>query len=95
MRKSISPGSVLAVLMATPSPAQTAEQPSAAIAAPAEAPRKQAMSGGDIICQRVPVVGSRLTKKKVCMTRSQWADQQIQDRQAIEQNQIKVGSKDN
>ena len=39
------------------------------------------------ICRTEEVTGSRLAKKKVCKTRSQWADQQLQDRQEIERVQ--------
>ena len=39
------------------------------------------------ICRTEEVTGSRLSKKKVCKTRSQWADQQLQDRQEIERVQ--------
>ena len=39
------------------------------------------------ICRTEEITGSRLAKKKVCKTRSQWADQQLQDRQEIERVQ--------
>ena len=39
------------------------------------------------ICRTEEVTGSRLSKRKVCKTRSQWADQQLQDRQEIERVQ--------
>ena len=39
------------------------------------------------ICRSEEVTGSRLTKRKVCKTRAQWADQQLQDRQEIERIQ--------
>jgi hypothetical protein len=39
------------------------------------------------ICRTEELTGSRLAKKKVCKTRSQWADQQLQDRQEIERVQ--------
>jgi hypothetical protein len=39
------------------------------------------------ICRSEEVTGSRLAKRKVCKTRSQWADQQLQDRQEIERIQ--------
>lgn len=39
------------------------------------------------ICRTEEMTGSRLAKKKVCKTRSQWADQQLQDRQEIERVQ--------
>lgn len=45
------------------------------------------------ICRSEEVTGSRLMKKKVCKTRSQWADQQLQDRQEIERVQTQRSMK--
>ena len=45
------------------------------------------------ICRTEEVTGSRLAKKKVCKTRSQWADQQLQDRQEIERVQTQRSMK--
>jgi hypothetical protein len=45
------------------------------------------------ICRTEEVTGSRLSKKKVCKTRSQWADQQLQDRQEIERVQTQRSMK--
>lgn len=39
------------------------------------------------ICRTEEMTGSRLAKRKVCKTRSEWADQQLQDRQEIERVQ--------
>lgn len=61
-------------------------------AAPSQAspPATNGPKGGsnEMICQKIEVIGSRLGYKKVCMTRAQWADQQLQDRQATEKTQI-------
>ena len=45
------------------------------------------------ICQKVEVTGSRLAIKRVCMTRAQWADARLQDRQEIERIQTQRGMK--
>ena len=45
------------------------------------------------ICRTEEVTGSRLSKRKVCKTRSQWADQQMQDRQEIERVQTQRSMK--
>lgn len=42
----------------------------------------------EVVCERQEVTGSRLARKKVCMTRAQWADMRLQDRQAIEKVQV-------
>jgi hypothetical protein len=41
----------------------------------------------EIVCQKIEMIGSRLSVKKVCMTRSQWADSRRQDREAVERAQ--------
>jgi hypothetical protein len=38
------------------------------------------------------VLGSRLQTKRICMTRSEWADVKSQDRQAIERAQTQRGN---
>jgi hypothetical protein len=69
-------------LICAPAVAQTA--PPAAAPAPAPAAR----SGMDeVVCQKQPVLGSRLQSKRVCRTRAEWADLQHQDRQELEQRQ--------
>jgi len=39
------------------------------------------------VCQKQPVLGSRLQAKRVCRTRAEWADIQRQDREGLEQRQ--------
>ncbi len=66
----------------------SAQAPAPATAAPtASAEKAQTDYLNERICRSEEVTGSRLTKKKVCKTRSQWADQQLQDRQEIERVQ--------
>ena len=45
----------------------------------------------EVICERQEEPGSRLASKRVCMTRSQWADQKGQDRQELEKVQVERG----
>lgn len=60
----------------------------AAPPAPAPAPAQTTMpNANEIVCERQEVVGSRLAKKKVCMTRAEWADHRLQDRQELERAQ--------
>ena len=47
----------------------------------------------EIICQKLEVTGSRLAAKKVCKTRAEWADAQLQDRQELERVQVQRGMK--
>lgn len=56
---------------------------------PARVPTKAETDyNNEIVCEQTEVIGSRLAKKKVCMTRAQWADAQLQDRQHIEKVQV-------
>lgn len=67
----------------------------------AQAPQNGASSSGattakpldpnEVICEKQEVIGSRLATKRVCMTRSQWADQKGQDRQEIDRVQTQRG----
>ena len=47
----------------------------------------------EVVCERQEVTGSRLVKKKVCMTRAQWAAVRLEDRQAVEKVQVQRGMK--
>ena len=46
------------------------------------------------VCEDVEVLGSRLTTKRVCMTRAQWAEQKRLDREEINRVQTQRGCKD-
>jgi hypothetical protein len=81
-------GMLLAALAApglAQAPAAAQSQAAPATAASTAAP---AADPNEIICQKIEQLGSRIAKKRVCMTRAEWADQQLQDRQAIEKAQI-------
>jgi predicted secreted protein len=66
-------------------------------AAASAAPEPPPVVAGDrpdpseVVCEKVEVTGSRLAVRRVCMTRSQWADRTAQDREATERMQIKRG----
>ncbi len=71
--------------VAQPAPAPTPTQ------APTDA--KAAQDANEIVCQKQEVTGSRLGVKRICMTRSQWADRRMQDRQELERVQVQRGAK--
>lgn len=76
---------VAAAFLSTPSVAQpqgAAQDQQKAVA------ESSPLDPNEIICQREEVTGSRLAKRRVCLTRSQWADRRLQDRQAIEKVQV-------
>jgi hypothetical protein len=60
------------------------------------APQKQAPTNYNVgdpnerICEKLTIIGSRLSTKRVCATRAEWADRVRQDREAIEAGQKNV-----
>ena len=52
-----------------------------------------AENSDEIVCQKQEITGSRLGVKRICMTRSQWADRRLQDRQELERVQTQRGGK--
>ena len=59
---------------------------------PRAAPHK-AQDPNEVVCEKQEVVGSRVQSRRVCMTRAQWADLRLQDRQEIEKVQVQRGMK--
>jgi hypothetical protein len=57
----------------------------------ASAPKKKRPDASDLICERVTVVGSRLSVKKVCMTRLEWEEKKTLDREFIDRVQFPMG----
>ena len=45
-----------------------------------------------VVCEKVEVLGSRVSTKKVCMTRSEWAERRRTERMEIERAQVNKGS---
>ena len=39
------------------------------------------------VCETVSQIGSRLSKKKICATRAEWAEMKRQDREAVDHAQ--------
>ena len=70
--------------------------PASAQTTPAQAPaatEKPKTNADEIVCEKKETTGSRIGAKKVCMTRAQWADRQLQDRQELDRVQIQRGTK--
>lgn len=64
--------------------------PAVAQPAPADVKAKPASNAGErVICRKIEEVGTRLGGKRVCMTASQWAEQQRVEREAVEEAQRK------
>lgn len=60
--------------------------PAAATAAPPDQPALTA-DPNEKICETVTQIGSRLSRKRICATRAEWAQRRLQDRQDAEQIQ--------
>ena len=61
------------------SPAAAQEQ-----TAKVQAPNTSTGDPNERICEKVPIIGSRLASKRFCGTRAEWADRKRQDREALE-----------
>jgi hypothetical protein len=88
MRKLVcmSLGAALLGAVPVPSLAQTAT--------PADQSAKQkTVDPNEMVCERQESIGSRIASKRVCMTRAQWADRRLQDRQELDRVQIQRGAK--
>jgi hypothetical protein len=44
-----------------------------------------------VVCEKQEVTGSRLSVRRVCKTRAEWARDQLSDRQEVEKLQIQRG----
>ena len=51
---------------------------------------RKALDPNQVVCEKQEETGSRLGGKRVCMTRSQWAEQRRLDRQEIDKAQVSV-----
>jgi hypothetical protein len=82
------PAFALLLSVSTPAIAQAATDAAVTPEAKAEADRMN-----EVVCEKQEVVGSRLSVKRVCKTRAQWADQKLQDRMDVERVQVQRGMK--
>ena len=69
---------VLTPLASAPALAQADQQRQSA---------NKAVDPNQMICEKEQETGSRLASKRVCMTRSQWAEQRRLDRQDVDRAQ--------
>ena len=54
--------------------------------------KKIAKDPNEVVCEKQEVLGSRVASKKVCMTRSEWAERRRLERQEIDKAQVGRGS---
>ena len=62
--------------------------PASSLAAPA--PQLSAGDPNEKICENVSQIGSRLSRKRVCATRAEWAERRLQDRKDAEHIQRSI-----
>jgi hypothetical protein len=62
---------------------------------PATAPAKPQKDPNEIVCEKQEQLGSRLVVKKICMTRAEWAQRRLLDRQEIDKAQTYRGTRAN
>jgi hypothetical protein len=80
-----------AALLISPAIAASALAQAPPGAQPAQQNVQRTLDPNEVICEKQSVVGSRLTHRKVCLTRSQWDDARRQDRQEVEKAQTQRG----
>ena len=78
--------SAAAVLLATAAPA-LADSPAPASASQAAESGENIGEQNKVVCRRVEAIGTRLSSKRVCRTKSEWTAQLAADRQALERIQ--------
>jgi len=60
---------------------------SAAAAEPSAKPARKD-DPNQMVCERQPVLGSRLAARRVCQTRAQWAEQRRTERDLVQASQL-------
>jgi len=64
-----------------------------ALAETKDAPAKD-KDPNQVVCEKIEVLGSRVATKKVCMTRSEWAEKKRLERMELDRAQVQRGSCD-
>lgn len=71
-------GTMISFALALPAAAQNSTAPAA----------KKKTDPNEVVCEKQTVIGSRLATKKVCLTRSQWAEQRQNNRDLVNRSQV-------
>ena len=79
------------ILAATAVPALAQSTAASANQAPANA--APVNNPNEIVCEKQETTGSRIGARRVCMSRAEWADRKLQDRQELERVQVQRGTK--
>ncbi len=73
----------------------TASSAAAAAAEPATSASGKAKKKADpneVVCRKEEVLGTRLRSQRICMTRSEWAEVNRQQRSEVERRQVQRGT---
>ena len=70
-------GAIVSFASALPADAQNSATPTA----------KKKADPNEIVCEKQEVLGSRLATRRVCMTRSEWAERRRADRDLVARSQ--------
>jgi hypothetical protein len=54
--------------------------------------KKPRTDPNEVVCRKEEVLGSRLQSHKICMTRSEWAEANRQQRADVERRQVQRGT---
>jgi len=65
-----------------------------ALAVDENQPASKAKDPNQVVCEKIEVLGSRVSTKRVCMTRSEWAEKRRTERMEIDRAQVNRGSCD-
>lgn len=76
---------LVTMLISLPAVAQT--PPQAPASGKQAAPSQKVGDLNERICENLTIVGSRLSVKRVCATRAEWAERKREDRQVMDQAQ--------
>lgn len=64
--------------------------PATAFAADQDSKVRKTPDPEEVVCVSEPELGSRLVRHRTCMTRAQWAERRLQDRQTVERSQVQT-----
>lgn len=67
-----------------------AVMPVAAIAGEDDSKARKVPDPNEVVCVSEPELGSRLVRRRQCMTRAQWAERRANDRQVVERAQVQT-----
>ena len=90
--RSLSLAALLGCSMMLSVATQAADPDTASSTAAAAGKGKKKADPNEVVCRKEEVLGSRLQSQRICMTRSEWAEANRQQRSEVERRQVQRGS---